>query len=267
MKWRRLMLSTSAQKTPYCGAESRRTHACWLPPLRGLTRIALAASGRSRCQSSSRATNLRSMAALGATQHLPIAYLPGASGHSAIWEPIASVLAHRRKPLLFDYPGLGERPDAPWIRDLADLTSWVAEQLPAVCDVVTISMGSSLGLRLALEHPDRVRRLVLVAPCGGLSVARFGALDWRASFLRQRPRAPRWFVDDQSDFSQRLRTLAMPTLAIFGDEDLIAPPAIGILLMAQLPIVRMEVIQNASHDLEQEHPAFVASLIEAHLRR
>jgi pimeloyl-ACP methyl ester carboxylesterase len=207
------------------------------------------------------------MGELASTLYLPVAYLPGASGCSASWEPIASVLASRREPRLIDYPGLGEQPEVPGLRDLAALTHWVQSELPEVCDVVTLSMGSALGLRLALDYPERVRRLVLVAPCGGLGVSRFGALDWREAFVEQRPQAPRWFVDDQSDFSDRLNDISIPTLLVFGDDDVIAPPAIGEYLMDRLPSARLEVIEDASHDLEEEHPAFVASLIEAHLRR
>jgi pimeloyl-ACP methyl ester carboxylesterase len=207
------------------------------------------------------------MGELGSTLYLPVAYLPGASGRSESWEAIASVLAYRREARLFDYPGLGEREELPGINDLSDLTRWVASELPEVCDVVTLSMGSAIGLRLALEYPERVRRLVLVAPCGGFDASRFGALDWREAFVRERPQAPRWFVEDQSDFSDRLAGISPPTLLIFGDDDLIAPPTIGDFLAARLPVSKLEVVEDASHDIEAEHPAFVASLIEAHLRR
>jgi poly(3-hydroxyoctanoate) depolymerase len=207
------------------------------------------------------------MGELGSTLYLPVAYLPGASGRSASWEPIASVLAYRREARLFDYPGLGEREELPGIQDLSDLTRWIVSELPELCDVVTLSMGSALGLRLALEYPERVRRLVLVAPCGGLDAQRFGALDWRETFVRERPQAPRWFVEDHSDFTDKLSTISSPTLLVFGDEDLIAPPAIGEFLRQRLPSAKLEVVPNASHDIEEEHPAFVASLIEAHLRR
>ena len=207
------------------------------------------------------------MGELGSTLYLPVAYLPGASGRSAAWEPIASVLAYRREPRLIDYPGLGELAEVPGIADLNDLTAWIEAELPEICDIVTLSMGSALGLRLALEYPHRVRRLVLVAPCGGLNAKRFGALDWRAEFVSRRPRAPRWFVEDQTDLSDRLSAIAIPTLLVFGDEDPIAPRSIGEFLLTRLPAAKLEVIEDASHDLEEEHPAFVASLIEAHLRR
>lgn len=201
------------------------------------------------------------------TRHLPIAYLPGASGAGVSWDPIAAVLAHRREPRVFDYPGLGDRAALPNLANLDDLTRWIARQLPELCDVVTLSMGSAVGLRLALDYPEQVRRLVLVTPCGGLNAQRFGALDWRPVFLARRPEAPRWFVDDARDFTPQLASVRAPTLVVMGADDPIAPPAIGELLIQRLPSAKLEIVQNASHDLEEEQPAFLASVIEAHLRR
>lgn len=200
-------------------------------------------------------------------EYLPVAYLPGASGRSTVWEPIANVLAHRREAFLFAYPGLGDAPDHDAIRSLPDLVRWVASELPERCDVVSLSMGSTIALRLALEYPERIRRLVLVTPCGGFDAERFGALDWREAFVAARPFAPRWFVTDKSDYSAQLGQITAPTLVVLGEDDRIAPPAIGQFLTQQLPNARLEVVSDATHDLEEEHPAFLASLIEAHLRR
>jgi pimeloyl-ACP methyl ester carboxylesterase len=201
------------------------------------------------------------------TQYLPVAYLPGAGGLWTTWEPIASVLATRREPLLFDYPGLGESAENPDLHSLTELTSWIADELPERCDLVALSMGSAIALRLALEHAERIRRLVLVVPCGGVDAARFGALDWRDSFREQRPDAPTWFLDDVSDFSARLGEVLAPTLIVMGDSDLIAPPAIGQFLLERLPSAKLEIMPQADHDLEEAHAAFLASLIEAHFRR
>ncbi len=82
-----------------------------------------------------------------------------------------------------------------------------------------------------------------------------------------RPHAPRWFVHDATDFSDRLTAITPPTLLVFGEDDPIAPPAIGQFMLGRLPTAKLEILPDASHDLEEEHPAFLASLIEAHLRR
>lgn len=199
-------------------------------------------------------------------RNLPVAYLPGASGRSAVWRPIAERLARRREPVLFDYPGLGDAPADASITSLPDLCNVVVAALPARCDLVALSMGGVLALRLAIEHPARIRRLVLVTTAGGVEVERLGALDWRPSFRQTRPDAPTWIVDDRTDFTDRLWSIAAPTLLVFGDRDLIAPVAVGEFLRDRLPSAKLEVVVGATHDLEEEYPDLLASLIEAHLR-
>lgn len=198
--------------------------------------------------------------------HLPVAYLPGASGRSSVWRPVADRLARRREPLLFDYPGLGDAPSDPSVTSVSDLCNHVLARLPARCDLVGLSMGSLLALWLAVEHPSRIRRLVLVTAAGGVPANALGAVDWRPSFREKRPEAPTWFVDDRTDFTDRLRSVTQPTLLVFGDRDLIAPVAVGEFLRDRLSTAKLEVVPGATHDLEEEYPDVLASLIEAHLR-
>jgi len=207
------------------------------------------------------------MSSIAPTEYLPVAYLPGASGRSASWEPIANVLAHRREALLFNYPGLGDAPPRDDVQSLSDLVHWIASELHERSDIVSLSMGSALALSLALEYPERVRRLVLVTPCGGVDAQQFGALDWRPAFVAHRPEAPRWFVAEHLDLAARLASISVPTLIVCGAHDVIAPPALGQFLCERLPAAKLEVLPDADHDLEEEYPAMLASLIEAHLRR
>jgi pimeloyl-ACP methyl ester carboxylesterase len=199
-------------------------------------------------------------------QQLPIAYLPGASGSASVWRPIAKRLGIRRPPVLCEYPGLGNDAATVGIESLSDLARTVLHDLPARCDLAALSMGAAVALRLASEHPERFRRLVLVAPAGGVDVLGLGGLDWRDSFRRRRPQAPSWFLDDQVDLSDRLGLVTAPTLLIFGDQDLIAPVAVGQHLLARLPSAKLEIVTGATHDLEAEQPDLLASLLEAHLR-
>lgn len=198
---------------------------------------------------------------------LPVVYLPGASGRSTVWRAIAESLARRRRPVLIDYPELGDAPPDASVHSLDDLTSWLQTRLPAVFDLVSLSMGSALALRLALACPERVRKLVLVTPAGGVDAAAFSALDWRETFVRRRPDAPRWFVDDRVDLSAELGLVKSATLIVCGELDLIAPPAIGQHLLARLPQARLELVPETTHDLEEEQPLLLAGLIEAHLRK
>lgn len=197
---------------------------------------------------------------------LPVLYLPGASGRGRVWQPIASRLERRRPPLVLDYPGFGAMAPATNIGSLEDLAGYVLSAAPQRCDVVSLSMGSAVALRVALLAPERVRRLVLVTAVGGVDAVRLGGLDWRDAFRARRPEAPTWFVDDAVDLSERLTDVSAPTLLVFGERDAIAPPSVAHYFRERLPRARLELIPDATHDLEEEQPDLLASLIEAHLR-
>ena len=198
---------------------------------------------------------------------LPLVFFPGAGGRTEHLRPIGELLAQRRSVTLCQYPGLdGVDPD-PSLRSLAHLQRHLLARLPERFDLVTMSMGGVLGLRIALERPQRIRKLVLLATSGGVDMAALGGLDWRENFVRVRPNTPSWFVEDRSDLSPLLGRIAQPTLLIYGDADLIAPVQVGAFLQQRLPDARLEVIAGATHDLELEFPDLIASFIEAHLRR
>lgn len=198
---------------------------------------------------------------------LPLVLFPGAGGRVEFLRPIAERLAPRRQTRICEYPGLGAAAPNPELRNLADLQRHLLASLPERFDLVTMSMGGVLALRIALEHPARLRKLVLMATSGGIDVTSLGALNWRDNFLKAQPDRPAWFIEDRTDVTPRLGRVHHPTLLIFGDADLIAPPAIGELLLERLPNARLEIIPNGTHDLEIEFPDLIASMIEAHLRR
>jgi pimeloyl-ACP methyl ester carboxylesterase len=198
---------------------------------------------------------------------LPLVFFPGAGGRVEHLRPIAERLAPRRPTILSEYPGLGGVAPHPHLLTFSDLQQYLLGRLPPRFDLVTMSMGGVLALRIALDRPERIRKLTLLATSGGVNVAALGGVDWRDTFKRVQPLAPSWFVEDRTDVTVRLGEIEHDTLLIYGDADLIAPPEVGQLLAKHLRRSRLEVIAGATHDLEIDHPDYIASLIEAHLRK
>src|SRR3982750_2631534 len=113
---------------------------------------------------------------------LPLVFFPGAGGRVEFLRPIGERLARRRTVILCEYPGLGGVPPDAALETLADLQAHLLASLPEKFDLVTMSMGGVLALRIALEQPQRIRKLVLMATSGGVDVAALGGLDWRDTF-------------------------------------------------------------------------------------
>jgi pimeloyl-[acyl-carrier protein] methyl ester esterase len=88
----------------------------------------------------------------------------GMSG--AVWQPIVKKLSKVFSLHIVDLPGMGlSRPTEPY--HLHIIAEKVAEMLPANADVVGWSWGGQVAMRIAIDQPDAVRRLVLVGstPC------------------------------------------------------------------------------------------------------
>lgn len=96
----------------------------------------------------------------------PLVLLHGWGMNSAVWQRVIKSLSAHRRLYLVDLPGMGgSQTVLPYTLDR--LAAAVAEVIPGVSDVMGWSLGGLVAQRIALDQPERVRRLVLVgtSPC------------------------------------------------------------------------------------------------------
>ncbi|WP_049870562.1 alpha/beta fold hydrolase [Pseudomonas cremoricolorata] len=194
-----------------------------------------------------------------------IVFLPGASGNTHFWEPVAD---HLNTPIArqhLGWPGFGQTPANPDITCLEDLAQGVIAQLEGPVALIAQSMGGVVAVHIALSRPELVTHLILSVTSGGLDLSGFGAADWRTELEAEQPDVPRWFLDDRTDLSERLHQLQLPVLLLWGGADPISPVAVGEQLAQLLPDARLHVFPQAGHDLGLRHAAAVAKLIDEHL--
>jgi pimeloyl-ACP methyl ester carboxylesterase len=196
----------------------------------------------------------------------PLVFLPGAVGRSSFWRPVADRLKGLGPAHVLGWPGFGDVPADPTVDSLSALYRWLLERLPdEPSHVIAQSMGGVLAARLALDHPERVARLVLVATSGGLDLAQFGAADWRPEYLLSLPGVPDWFVRDRTDLSGRLDAVKAPTLLLWSDADALSPLSVGRALAARIPTARLVTTAGGDHGFANERPDEVAAAIREHL--
>jgi len=103
----------------------------------------------------------------------PLLLIMGMAGHLGLWrEDFLAELERSYDIVAYDQRGIGDSTDVPGPFTIAELADDAAAVLDAVgwesAHVFGISMGGMVAQELVLNHPERVRRLVLGCTyCGG----------------------------------------------------------------------------------------------------
>ena len=183
----------------------------------------------------------------------PLLLLHGGLGSISMFGPNLTTLAQHRQVIAVDLQGhghstLGDRPIR--MTDLGDdMAALLARLGFKQVDVLGYSMGGAVALRLAIQHPDAVRRLVAVS--AGFSQAGFYPemlpmqAQVGAAMAEQMKETPMYksyvaVAPDPSafpklldrmgewmrtpyDWSEDVKTLKMPVMLIYGDSDMYRP--------------------------------------------
>src|SRR5690348_10376220 len=97
----------------------------------------------------------------------PLLMIPGLGSTCRLWDPIAPELAQHFSLILPDNRDVGKSRGKRKPRTLSDFTADLVELLDELqverAHVVGISLGGVIAQTLAVEHPDRINRLVLMS--------------------------------------------------------------------------------------------------------
>jgi pimeloyl-ACP methyl ester carboxylesterase len=198
--------------------------------------------------------------------HPPILFLPGASGDGSFWRPVAARLPATWPTAFLDWPGLGRVPPRADVAGLADLARLVLERAGGgPVDLVAQSMGGVVALLVALARPGLVRRMALAASSGGLDTAPFAPAEWREAYAREYPAAAAWIREERPDLTDRLPSVAAPTLLIWSDADPISPLGVGQRLATLLPHAELVVVPGGDHMFARDRAELVAPQVRRHL--
>lgn len=188
-------------------------------------------------------------------------FLAGASGNTAFWQPVIKRLPQEYEKVAIAYPSFGGHPDHVAVQSFQSLQDYVLEHISEPSIVIAQSMGGIFAVQAALQKPQHVKALVLVATSGGIDLSRFDVADWRKDY-QQTFSVPDWFVQHQSHLDDFLDQITCPVLLIWGDADPISPVAVGQYLHSKIVNSELHIIENGQHDLAEVYSDQVAELIQ-----
>ena len=203
----------------------------------------------------------------------------GLSGSWRWWSEVTARLAERRRLCFVELPRLGR------LR-AGELASWLGRFLDAAwlgsVDVLGHSLGGLVATEVAAREPERVGRLVLVAPAGvpcgrGVLGRSLPLLDELYAVRRQLPTivadamrtGPVSLLHGVSyiwerDLHAELGAVQAPTLLVWGERDRLVPARVAEEWQRLLPRSRLVLVQGG-HVPMWEAPGELADCILAFL--
>jgi pimeloyl-ACP methyl ester carboxylesterase len=170
----------------------------------------------------------------------PLLLLCGMAQAVADLQPLIAALAQQHTVIAMDNRGAGgtSAPPGPYSIDqmAGDLIGLMDTLGISRASVLGISMGGRIALALALAHPDRVERLVLVSTSARVTDRRrmkalmlIGLLPGLRPANSLAPHAMRAQFDASTRYNcvARLDRIAQPALVVHGRGDVIVPLELG----------------------------------------
>jgi pimeloyl-ACP methyl ester carboxylesterase len=235
----------------------------------------------------------------------PLVLLHGGIAGGEIFAAVAPALAEGRRVIVPDLQGHGRTAhiDRPLrAEDLADDVAGLIGQLGLErADVMGYSLGGSVAWRVAIQHPDRVRRLVVIStPCrrdGSFPdvVAAMDAFDpvamapliaqspFGQHYAREAPRPEDWelhiartaeMLEIDFDWADEVAGIEAPTMLVFADSDSVMPDHVAELFRlrggglrdpgvdrAHQPAARLAVLPGRTHYDMIEAPGLVPAVL------
>ena len=224
----------------------------------------------------------------------PVVLIHGAGSSSAVWLNAAKTLGRRFCCLIPDLPGHGKSkaPLPSTMRGYVDsLMSALEEQGIDRCVLIGHSMGGAVALLGAMMYPRRVCGLVVVG-CGcrvpipdrSLDLLKDSFSGWKRVFEdtgfsdiwpseKKKIFLNNSIVADRDtliadlqlcrtfDVQAPAKTLKVPTLIIFGEEERIIPVLYGDLLRETIDGAIMRMVEGAGHMVPLEQPVPLAYML------
>ena len=204
---------------------------------------------------------------------MPCVLVHGLGQNASSWNKIISLMLEHNKlycPELFDLP---ECREVGYGGLFSAFTNYI-NAIPGRLNLCGISLGAILSLNYAIEHPEKVQSMVLIAaqyriPKLLLSLQNIIFHLLPESFFTSKGQGKRQtieLVDSMStlDFSARLDSLTCSVLVVRGEKDTANKKA-SRELTKNLSKVEFQIVAGVGHEINTEAPEELASILNIYL--
>lgn len=191
----------------------------------------------------------------------PIIFIHGAANDWHEWKKNLAFLAQNFQVYALDLPGYGQSQPA----DVPVSPAWAASFLNdfmkaldlSSAHIVGHSLGGMVALVFALDHPEKVNKLVLVNSGGLGEISRQGWLILHlTSWIKklQGIGKNKYLKSTKDDwiFINRLPEVKPKTMVIWGDKDIYLPVSQAKLAHSLIPDCRLQIFPHCGHAPQRE---------------
>jgi pimeloyl-ACP methyl ester carboxylesterase len=220
----------------------------------------------------------------------PVVHFHGAGGVRT--SRSHELLAERFRVILFETPGFGKSAVNERSKSVQELAGTMGQAVSAIgldrFNLMGNSFGGRLALWLAIQQPERITSLVLVAPAAiRPEGTRRATPEERMGFMYAHPeRQPAMLKPDPEvvakqealvnrlsgpprdpELEERMAGLNVPVLVLFGTRDGVIPPDMGRIYREKLPNCNLVLVYDAAHALDADRPEAFAAVVSDFLTR
>jgi pimeloyl-ACP methyl ester carboxylesterase len=228
-----------------------------------------------------------------AGQGEPLVSLHGAGGLRL--SRAHALLAEQYRVVVFEVPGFGQSPANERSQSMPELAGTMAQAVTNLgierFNLMGNSFGGKLALWMAVQQPERLQSLILVAPAAirptaGLPSQTLSQTERQAMLYahpeRQAPAPPpdpailakqqslvRRVMGPARDeaLESRMPGLHVPVLVLFGTMDRMIPPEMGRLYCEKLPNCHLILVYDAGHAVDADRPEAFVSVVSDFIQR
>jgi pimeloyl-ACP methyl ester carboxylesterase len=206
--------------------------------------------------------------------------------------PMHEMLASTHRVIAFETPGFGASPANERSRGMTELAATLCAAVAVLgitsYNLMGTSFGGKLATHVALQEGAKLQSLILLSPAVFRPAERpaMGSAEERRAVMHAHPErfplAPgnpeidakhealvRRLIGPPRDaaFEEKLSTLSVPTLVIFGTEDRLTPPEMARFYRQHYGNAHLMLIYDAAHLVELDRPEAVTEVIGDFLAR